>query len=135
MATFEEVKNTIDEQIADNGQGKITGGVLNGVLHDMVGATEAELDKKASTTYVDERLEDVEQGVLAYADGKVSKVEDGGIVFASAQGLRDTDGDECYDYVLPSAPRPQHAHYVLATTNDIDIAIANAITNTLNTAV
>lgn len=94
-----------------------------------------ELDKKASTTYVDERLEDVEQGVLAYADGKVGKVEDGNIVFAKAQGLRDTDGDEYYDYVLPSAPRPQYAHYVLATTNDIDTAIANAITNTLNTAV
>ena len=96
--------------------------------------TEA-LNEKASVTYVDERLADVEQGVLAYADGKVQKVEDGGIVFASAQGLRDTDGDEYYDYVLPSAPRPQYAHYVLATTNDIDTAIANAITNTLNTAV
>lgn len=68
MATFEEVKNTIDEQIADNGQGKITGGVLNGVLHDMVGATEDALNKKASVTYVDERLADVEQGVLAYVD-------------------------------------------------------------------
>lgn len=68
MATFEEVKNTIDEQIADNGQGKITGGVLNGVLHDMVGATEDALNKKANTTYVDERLADVEQGVLSYVD-------------------------------------------------------------------
>ena len=139
MATFEEVKNTIDEQIADNGQGKITGGVLNGVLHDMVGATEDALNEKAKTTYVDERLTDVEQGVLAYVDtqtnNKVGKVEEGGIVYASAQGLRDTDGDEYYDYVLPSSPRPQHAHYVLATTNDIDIAIANAIKNTLNTAV
>ena len=67
--------------------------------------------------------------------GKVSKVEESGIVYASAQGLRDTDGEDYYDYVLPSAPRPQHAHYVLATTNDIDRAIANAITNTLNTAV
>lgn len=68
MATFEEVKNTIDEQIADNGQGKITGGVLNGVLHDMVGATEDALNEKTSITYVDERLTDVEQGVLAYVD-------------------------------------------------------------------
>ena len=96
--------------------------------------TEA-LNEKASVTYVDERLADVEQGVLAYADGKVGKVEESGIVYASAQGLRDTDGEDYYDYVLPSAPRPQHAHYVLATTNDIDRAIANAITNTLNTAV
>lgn len=72
MATFEEVKNTIDEQIADNGQGKITGGVLNGVLHDMVGATEDALNKKANTTYVDERLTDVEQGVLSYVDNAIA---------------------------------------------------------------
>lgn len=72
MATFEEVKNTIDEQIADNGQGKITGGVLNGVLHDMVGATEDSLNKKANTTYVDERLTDVEQGVLSYVDNAIA---------------------------------------------------------------
>lgn len=40
MATFNEVKASIDENITDNGEGKITGGVLNGILHDMVGATE-----------------------------------------------------------------------------------------------
>lgn len=129
--TTAEVQALLDK-VAEGPDAQLDSESENTIQNKVV--TEA-LNEKASVTYVDERLEDVEQGVLAYADGKVGKVEDGGIVFASAQGLRDTDGDEYYDYVLPSAPRPQHAHYVLATTNDIDMAIANAITNTLNTAV
>lgn len=56
MATFEEVKNTIDEQIADNGQGKITGGILNGVLHDMVGATEKGLNEKANKSDITDEV-------------------------------------------------------------------------------
>lgn len=135
MATFEEVKNTIDEQIADNGQGKITGGVLNGVLHDMVGATEDALNEKASVTYVDERLTDVEQGVLANVDtrinNKVGKVEDDNITYAQADGF--TNGEDYY--VLPSSPKPNVTYAVLATIDYVNTAISEAITNTLNTAV
>lgn len=133
--TTAEVQALLDK-VAEGPDAQLDSDSENAIQNKAV--TEA-LNEKTSVTYVEERLADVEQGVLSYVDtrinNKVGKVEEGGIVYASAQGLRDTDGDEYYDYVLPSAPRPQHAHYVLATTNDIDIAIANAIKNTLNTAV
>lgn len=87
-----------------------------------------ELDKKAATTYVDERLEDVEQGMMAYADGKVSKVVEDNIAYAQADGVQTTDG---INYYLPeSAPGDDRSH-TLATLADIE----GAITNTLNTAV
>lgn len=129
--TTAEVQALLDK-VAEGPDAQLDSDSENTIQNKAV--TEA-LNEKASVTYVDERLADVEQGVLAYVDtrinNKVGKVEDDNITYAQADGF--TNGEDYY--VLPSSPKPNETYAVLATTDYVNTAIANAITNTLNTAV
>ena len=129
--TTAEVQALLDK-VAEGPDAQLDPDSENAIQNKAV--TEA-LNEKASVTYVDERLADVEQGVVAYVDtqvnNKVGKVEDDNITYAQVDGF--TNGEDYF--VLPSSPKPNETYAVLATTDYVNTAISEAITNTLNTAV
>lgn len=129
--TTAEVQALLDK-VAEGPDAQLDSDSENAIQNKAV--TEA-LNEKASVTYVDERLADVEQGVLADVDtrinNKVGKVEDDNITYVQADGF--TNGED--NFVLPSSPKPNGTYEVLATIDYVNTAISEAITNAINTAV
>ena len=139
MATLQE---KIAALIAETREGSVTPermGKLLQDVYDMVEAMAVEVGKRptaeeigVAVNAVVQNLTELINGLGEEIDNKVSKVEEQGHTYAVAEGMQTTDG---INYHLPeSAPIDDKSH-TLATKYDIETAIAEAITNTLNTAV
>ena len=79
MATFEDVKNTIDANIAPNGSQSITGGTLNAVLTEMNATAEQKVTQLSQEW---QEIKDANFNVVVEAIPHIEKivVTDGGAV-------------------------------------------------------